>query len=54
MGNTIILVEGYKQAISIATTKFSHRSVEKPTRESVLKGPNESFIESGDVNTSFS
>ncbi|TDX48036.1 spore germination protein [Orenia marismortui] len=52
MGNTIILVEGYKQAISIATTKFSHRSVEKPTRESVLKGPNESFIESGDVNTS--
>jgi spore germination protein KA len=52
IGNTIILMENYNQAISIATTKFSHRSVQPSTRETVLKGPKEAFIESGDVNTS--
>ena len=52
MGNTIILIENYSQAISVATTKFSHRSIQQSTRETVLKGPKESFTESGDVNTS--
>ncbi|MDW8800844.1 spore germination protein [Clostridium sp. A1-XYC3] len=51
-GNTILLIKGHNEAISVSTTKYEHRSVEKPTTENALKGPKESFTESCSVNRS--
>lgn len=52
MGNTILLMDGYSKAISIETTKFDHRNVEKPISENIIKGPQEAFVESGKTNKS--
>ena len=38
-GNTIILLEGELQAISIDTAGFENRSITEPTTETVIKGP---------------
>ncbi|GLC32592.1 spore germination protein [Clostridium omnivorum] len=51
-GNTILLVYGYTRAISISSTEFESRSVEKPTVENSIRGPKESFTESCTVNKS--
>jgi spore germination protein KA len=51
-GSTILLVDGYKEAISMITFGYEHRGVEAPQNENVLKGPKEAFIESGLVNRS--
>lgn len=51
-GNTILLINGYKNGISISTTEFEHRNVEKPINENVIKGPKEGFVESAQVNRS--
>lgn len=52
MGNTVLLIQGYNEAISISTTSYEHRAVEKPTSENTLKGPKEAFVESELVNRS--
>lgn len=52
MGNTLLLIQGYNKAISIGTTGYEHRAVEKPTNENTLKGPKEAFTESEQANRS--
>ena len=51
-GNTLLLIENSKEAISISTTEFEHRSIEKPANENTIKGPKEAFVESANVNRS--
>lgn len=51
-GNTILFIDGFDEAISISTTTFEYRKIEKPTVENILKGPKESFTESSEVNCS--
>ncbi len=51
-GNTIIFLRNFAFVVSIATVGFPHRSVGKPQSENVLKGPMESFVESGFTNRS--
>lgn len=51
-GNTIVLLQGFPEALSISTTEFEHRPVEKPVNENVIKGPKEAFVESADTNRS--
>lgn len=51
-GNTILLVQGISECLSLSTTGFEHRAVEKPTNENVLKGPKEAFVESAKTNIS--
>lgn len=51
-GNTLLLIENSKEAISISTTEFEHRSIEKATNENTIKGPKEAFVESANVNRS--
>ncbi|MEK4031359.1 spore germination protein [Pseudobacillus sp. FSL P4-0506] len=51
-GNTVILVDGEKEAIVVDTTGFEKRSVSEPTSEIVLRGPKSAFVEAADVNRS--
>ena len=51
-GSTIILIDGEQTAIAAVTAGFETRSVSEPTRELVIKGPNQAFVESVDVNQS--
>lgn len=44
-GMTCLLAEGSEQAIIMETRNYPHRSVEKPTNESVVIGPHEGFNE---------
>lgn len=50
LGNAILIIDGFSQAISCSTGTLEHRGVEKPINENVIKGPKEAFIESGKVN----
>lgn len=50
MGNTILLVEEDDRAISIETAQLKHRNVDKPVAENVVKGPQEGFVESIEIN----
>lgn len=50
-GNTIILVNGFKEALSIGNKKWDKRSVDEPTTENVVRGPREGFTESIRTNT---
>lgn len=52
MGSTLLFIQGYNKAISISTTGYEHRAVEKPTNENTLKGPKEAFTESEQANRS--
>lgn len=51
-GKTIILIDRCAEGISVETSGFESRSVEKPSVESAVKGPKEAFIESMYVNLS--
>lgn len=51
-GNTILLVDGSAEALSIGARKFEHRSVDEPGTENVVRGPREGFTESLRANTS--
>lgn len=51
-GNTVLIIEGYKEAVLLYTAKFEHRAIEKPSNENTSKGPKESFTEWGDGNRS--
>ncbi|MEQ6378393.1 spore germination protein [Bacillaceae bacterium S4-13-56] len=51
-GNTILIVEGIQEVFSLGTTSFAHRPVSISQNESVVKGPKESFTESGQENRS--
>lgn len=51
-GNTILLLDGTNVCLSLSTTGFEHRAVDKPSNENVLKGPKEAFVESSEINIS--
>lgn len=44
-GMTCLLVDGSEEALMLETRNYPHRSVEKPTNESVVNGPHEAFNE---------
>lgn len=45
-GNTIVLINGNNDALSISTTGGDYRSISEPTTQAVVRGSKESFIES--------
>ena len=51
-GNTILYAEQFNFILSLATSKIEHRAIDRPQNEQVLKGPNEGFIESAQINRS--
>lgn len=50
-GNTILLVDGSTQALSINTKDWKHRDVKEPLTEGVVRGSREGFTESIQINT---
>ncbi|MFD1738976.1 spore germination protein [Bacillus salitolerans] len=52
IGNTMLLLDNQAYVISIQTTEFEARKVEKPNDENILKGPKEAFVESVSTNIS--
>ncbi|PRX25253.1 spore germination protein [Orenia metallireducens] len=51
-GNTLLFIEGYKQALMIGTTGWEARSIESPASEETIGGSREGFIESIKTNIS--
>ncbi|WP_054972793.1 spore germination protein [Paenibacillus sp. A3] len=51
-GETVLFVDGYGSAISIASKEYESRSVEEPKTEAVTRGPREGFTEDLPVNIS--
>ncbi|MBP1964425.1 spore germination protein [Paenibacillus aceris] len=51
-GNTVLLIDGFKQALIISEKTWEQRSVEEPATEAVVYGPREGFIENLHMNTS--
>lgn len=50
-GNSALIFDGAKTAISFATGGYEKRSISEPTDESIIKGPKDSFVEALRVNT---
>ena len=51
-GNTILLVDKAKEALSIGLRKWEKRGIDEPQTEGVVHGPREGFTETLRVNTS--
>ncbi len=51
-GNTIILIDGSKEALTISTRSWEKRGVEEPASENVVRGPRQGFTETLRTNTS--
>lgn len=51
-GQTVIAIEGLPEAFIFDTRKISHRSIEQPATEQVIRGSREGFIESLSTNIS--
>jgi spore germination protein KA len=52
LGETVIFIDGIKEAIHIDTRKVEKRSIAQPETEQVILGPREGFIESITTNIS--
>jgi len=50
-GDTIMLVNGSKEALVINSKEWESRSIEEPPTESTVRGPREGFTENLNVNT---
>ena len=50
-GNCIVFIDGDNRALSSDVKGFEHRGIERPTNESIIMGPQESFTESLRTNT---
>ncbi|WP_318503542.1 spore germination protein [Bacillus sp. T3] len=50
-GNTVILIEGFKGAISASTAGWEDRGVTEPASQTVVRGPREGFSENFRTNT---
>lgn len=50
-GNTVLLLNGSKEALIIATPGWEKRGVEQPDAEVIIKGPREGFVETLRSNT---
>jgi len=51
-GNTILLLEKAKEALSIGLRQWEKRGIDEPQTETVVRGPREGFVETLRVNTS--
>lgn len=51
VGNAIILIDGYQQAISVGSAGWERRGVEEPQSQTVIRGPKEGFTETLRINT---
>ncbi|MBO9128995.1 spore germination protein [Bacillus sp. 165] len=51
-GNTIILVDGYSEALIASTGEMKSRDISEPTTQTVIRGPKDSFTENIRTNTS--
>ncbi|MCQ2387883.1 MAG: spore germination protein, partial [Clostridia bacterium] len=51
-GNTLLIVDGIKQAFSFSLKKFEKRAIAEPPTSTVIKGPREGFVENLSVNIS--
>ncbi|WP_018248831.1 spore germination protein [Orenia marismortui] len=51
-GDTLLLVDGIKEALLIETKEWKIRAIEEPVTEKVVKGPREGFNESAIINIS--
>lgn len=49
-GDTLILLEGYSEALSVQEKKFKERGVEEPTSQTVVRGPKDGFTETLNTN----
>ena len=50
-GETILLVEGHTQGITISTKHWEERGVTEPSSQTVIRGPREGFSENVRINT---
>jgi spore germination protein KA len=50
-GDTVLLINGFKEALVISTRGWESRGVEEPKTESVVRGPREGFSETLRTNT---
>ncbi|KKI92698.1 hypothetical protein WQ54_07325 [Bacillus sp. SA1-12] len=50
-GNTIVLFNGYNDALNISTVAGDYRAISEPTTQTVVRGSKEGFIESISSNT---
>lgn len=50
LGNPIIIINGYKTAISLSLSKMENRMIQEPDAESVVKGSREGFVENININ----
>lgn len=50
-GDTIILIEGVTEALTVSTLGWEHRGVEEPQSQTVIRGPKEGFTEDLITNT---
>lgn len=44
-GNTVLLINGYKEYYSIATSNDKGRAIEEPTSQTTIRGPKDGFTE---------
>lgn len=51
-GNTIVLLNGFDEALLVNSLGWQHRAISEPTAENVVKGPREGFTESISINLS--
>ncbi len=51
-GDTVLLIDGFTEAISVACKKHATRPVAEPPTSTILKGPREGFVESIQTNLS--
>lgn len=51
-GNSLVLIDGEKNAIALGLTKWESRSINESEAEVVVRGPREAFVETLHVNTS--
>lgn len=50
-GETLILIDGYDEAIAVSAKKWEHRTPDEPSTEAVVRGPREGFVENIRINT---
>lgn len=51
-GETVVLFDGFNEAVSMAGMKSKARTVEEPSTQTVIQGPKEAFVETLSINTS--
>ena len=52
IGDAVLFIDGFDEAISLASKKVASRAVAEPPTSSVLKGPREGFVENLQTNLS--